>query len=132
MLVPSALYGAVAFAPRIESRCPGPTIMKCSLVLRIQQRKSIADNQDKSQNRHHKQSDAYGIKDSFHAAIVNANRRQVLGDSVRSFTLVTFVGCVFSGALTVTESMFVAAGVLLARLLFGRRIVEFTVDLFGA
>jgi hypothetical protein len=37
----------------------------------------------------------------------------------------TFVGCVFSGALTVTSSLLIAAGVLLAGLLFGRRVAEF-------
>jgi hypothetical protein len=47
-------------------------------------------------------------------------------------TLVTFVGCVFSGALTVTHSLLIAAGVLLAGLFFGRRIAEIVVTLFGS
>jgi hypothetical protein len=42
--------------------------------------------------------------------------------------LLTFVGCVFSGALTVTSSLLIAAGVFLAGLLFGRRVAEFALD----
>jgi hypothetical protein len=40
----------------------------------------------------------------------------------------TFVGCVFSGALTITSSLLIAAGVFLAGLLFGRRVAEFALD----
>ena len=47
-------------------------------------------------------------------------------------TLVTFVGCVFSGALTVAQSLLIAAGVFLAGLFFGRRIAEIVVNLFGS
>jgi hypothetical protein len=43
---------------------------------------------------------------------------------------VTFVGCVFSGALTVTSSLLIAAGALFAGLLFGRRVAEIALDLF--
>jgi hypothetical protein len=39
--------------------------------------------------------------------------------------LLTFVGCVFSGALTITSSLLIAAGVFLAGLLFGRTVAEF-------
>jgi hypothetical protein len=46
--------------------------------------------------------------------------------------LVTFVGCLFSGALTVGSSSVIAVGVFLAGFFFGRRIVEITLDLFGA
>ena len=42
--------------------------------------------------------------------------------------LLTFVGCVLSGALTVTSSLLIAAGVFLAGLLFGRRVAEFALD----
>ncbi len=47
-------------------------------------------------------------------------------------TIVTFVGCVFSGDLTVTQSLLIAVGVFLAGLLFGRRIVEIALNLFGS
>ncbi len=79
MFVPSTLYDAVTFAPRIESHRSDRIIAKRSLVLRIQQWKSFADNQDESQNRQHKQSEAYGIEESIHTAIVTASRRPVLG-----------------------------------------------------
>ena len=46
-------------------------------------------------------------------------------------TLVTFVGCLVSGALTVVSSSVIAAGVFLAGLFVGRRIVEITFHLFG-
>jgi hypothetical protein len=42
---------------------------------------------------------------------------------------VTFVGCVFSGALTITSSLLIAAGVLVG-LLLGRRIIEVAFTLF--
>ena len=43
---------------------------------------------------------------------------------------VAFVGCVFSGALTVASSSLIAAGVLFAGLLFGRRAAKIALDLF--
>jgi hypothetical protein len=43
---------------------------------------------------------------------------------------VAFVGCVFSGALTVASSLFIAAGVFLVGLLFGRRVATIALDLF--
>jgi hypothetical protein len=39
-------------------------------------------------------------------------------------TVVVFVGCIFSGALSITVSLLIAAGVFLGGLLFGRRIVR--------
>jgi hypothetical protein len=43
---------------------------------------------------------------------------------------VAFVGCVFSGALTVASSLLIAAGVFLVGILFGRRVAEIALDLF--
>jgi hypothetical protein len=37
---------------------------------------------------------------------------------------VVFVGCIFSGALSIKASLLIAAGVFLGGLLFGRRIVK--------
>jgi hypothetical protein len=47
-------------------------------------------------------------------------------------TLITFVGCVFSGVLTVTQSLLIAAGVFLAGLVFGRRVAEIVTSIFGS
>jgi hypothetical protein len=64
---------------------PVPTQSLRSEVLssEFQQWKSFADNQDESQNRQHKQSGAYGIKDCIHSSIVIASRGQVLVRSLR-------------------------------------------------
>ncbi|HET7106711.1 MAG TPA: hypothetical protein VFI38_07865 [Candidatus Acidoferrum sp.] len=43
---------------------------------------------------------------------------------------VGFVGCVFSGALTVASSLLIAAGVFLIGLLFGRRVAEIALTHF--
>jgi len=45
--------------------------------------------------------------------------------------LLTFVGCIFSGALTVASSSVIAVVVFLAGLFFGRRMVEITFHVFG-
>ena len=44
--------------------------------------------------------------------------------------LIVFVGCVFSGALTVTQSLLIAAAVFLAGLVFGRRVAEIVTSIF--
>jgi hypothetical protein len=44
--------------------------------------------------------------------------------------LLTFVGCIFSGALTFARSSVIAAVVFLAELLCGRRMVEITFHVF--
>jgi hypothetical protein len=46
--------------------------------------------------------------------------------------LITFVGCVFSGVLTVTQSLLIAAGVCLAGLVFGRRVAEIVTSIFAS
>jgi hypothetical protein len=45
-------------------------------------------------------------------------------------TLITFLGCVFSGALSLTQSLVIAAGVFLAGLIFGRRVAEIVTGIF--
>jgi hypothetical protein len=42
---------------------------------------------------------------------------------------VIFVGCVLSGAMTVTGSLQIAVSVLLAGLLFGREVAQFVLNL---
>lgn len=44
--------------------------------------------------------------------------------------LIVFLACVFSGALTVTQSLVVAAGVFLAGLVLGRRVAEIVTHIF--
>ncbi len=46
-------------------------------------------------------------------------------------TLLTFVGCIFSFALSVKASLLVSLVVFLAALVFGRRITEVVTSLLG-
>jgi hypothetical protein len=45
-------------------------------------------------------------------------------------TLITFLGCVFSGALSLTQSLVIAAGVFLAGPISGRRVAEIVTGIF--
>jgi hypothetical protein len=53
-------------------------------------------------------------------------------DALMAFlaALIVFVGCAFSGELTVTQSLVIAAGVFLAGLVFGRRVAEIVTSIF--
>ncbi len=44
--------------------------------------------------------------------------------------LIVFVGCAFSGALTLMQSLLIAVGVFLAGLVFGRRVAEIVTSIF--
>ena len=44
--------------------------------------------------------------------------------------LIVFVGCAFSGALTLMQSLLISVGVFLAGLVFGRRVAEIVTSIF--
>jgi hypothetical protein len=46
--------------------------------------------------------------------------------------VVTFLGCIFSAVMSVRVSALVSVGVFLATLVFGRRIADVILDIFGA